>query len=182
MPTSKSKGKKTATTDKALEKAVKDGLAALAALTAKLEKHGLASKTPDERQHSNGKLRDGEDAAMSNVLDTVDAHAGLFQALAPHDHGDDDKAVETGPARVALSRRGVVAPLAAAAQVLADRLGDELLTGGETAKDVTGPAYAIIKANAEVMPALKKKAAPALTYYANFGKRKPAKKAPAPKG
>ena len=178
----KAKGKTTATTDKALEKAVKKGIDALAAITADLEKHGLASKTPEERQHSNGKLRDGEDAAMVNVLDTVDAFPGLFQALAPHDHGKDDKVVETGPARVALSRRAAIAPLAAAARALADRLDDELLTGGETAKDVTVPAYAIIKANAEVMPALKKKAAPTITFHAKRSKRTPAKKAAKPEG
>jgi hypothetical protein len=169
--------------DAKLAKVVDEGVDALRALLAALEGQGLGSKTPEDRTHSNGKLRDGEPDAMTNILDTVDKFPGLFQSLAPHDHGKDDSRVETAPSRMALAHRAKLQPLAAVAQKVLDLVSDEMLEHAEQAKDVTGPAYAIIKANADVSPELKKTAAPALTFYAEIAKRKgPKKAAPTPKG
>ena len=65
--------KKTAGTTAALAKAVAKAVTALELAEAELDAFDLAQLTDDERVHSNGRLRDGEHAAMVNVLDTVDA-------------------------------------------------------------------------------------------------------------
>ncbi|APR82198.1 Hypothetical protein A7982_07547 [Minicystis rosea] len=166
----------------ALEKAVQKARAAVAAAVSELEKHDLESLTPDGRLHSSGKLREGEDEAMVSILDAVDAQPGVFAALAPHDHGQDAKVVETAPARTALARRALLAPLAKDLDALLTRVSDDMISSGEKAKDVTVPAYAIIKANADIAPALRKTAAPAIGFYAKAAKRLPKKTPAAPKG
>jgi hypothetical protein len=171
MAKTKTGGKK-ATAASAFEKAVHQALLAVRAAKEDLDGHGLESLTPDDRQHSTGKLRDGEDEAMVAVLDTVDKQPGLFAALAPHDHGKDDKKVETAPARAALARRALLAPLAKELDDLLTRVSDDMIASAETAKDVTVPAYAIIKANADISPELRKAAAPAIGFYTQAAKKK----------
>lgn len=165
---------------KALESAVQKARLAVGKVMDELVEHDLASLTPDDRAHSSGKLREGEDVAMTAILDTVDKHTGLFASLAPHDHGDDDKMVETGPARTALARRALLAPLAKELDGLLTRVSDDMLASGEKAKDVTVPAYAIIKANADISSELRKSAAPAIGFYAGQARRARSKKAPKP--
>jgi hypothetical protein len=182
------KGKTTAAAKKApgmtaLEKAVEKATQGVRAARQALEGQDLESLTPDGRLHSAGKLREGEDLAMIGVLDTIDKFPGLFAALAPHDHGEDDQAVETGPSRAALARRALLAPLAKELADLLARVSDDMLACGEKAKDVTVPAYAIIKASAASSPALRASAAKAIGFYAAQAKRKkPAKKADATNG
>lgn len=159
-----------------LAKVAAAALSQIAAVRNALDKVDMASLTADERAHSNGKLRDGEDVAVTAILDTVDAHPAHFQALAAHDHGVDDAVLETGPARDALARRNVFAPLAAELTALAARVSDDVLASGALAKDVSGPAYAIIKANAKLDKKLRASASKALDFYAKVAKRKaPAK-------
>ncbi len=166
---------------KTLEQAVEKARAALRAAEAALEAHDLAAYTSEERAHSAGKLRDGEDKALEGILDTVDAHPEHFVSLAPHDHGADDGKVETGPARTALARRSLLAPLAGELAAFAQRVSDDVLSSGALARDVTTPAYAIIKANAPINPALRKSAAFSLNFYVkqvqSKGSKAPAKKA-----
>ncbi|APR87536.1 hypothetical protein A7982_12885 [Minicystis rosea] len=184
MPKGNAKSGGSATATSALEKAVQKARSAVAAVMSELEAHDLESLTPDDRLHSSGRLRDGEGEAMLSILDTVDAHPGLFAALAPHDHGNDDNAVETAPARAALARRALLAPLAKDLDTLLTRVSDDMMSSGEKAKDVTVPAYGIIKASAAIAPALRKAAAPAIGFYAKAAKQ-PRKKGPdqaAPKG
>lgn len=156
----------------ALVKAVNAGITSIKAVREDLEGHDLASKTQDERGNSNGKLREGEGAAMVTILDTIDKHPGLFASLAPHDHGVDPKVVETGPSRVALARIALLQPLQAELTALLTRVSDDILECAELAKDVTVPAYGIIKANEAIAPEVRKVAAEALTYYANISRRK----------
>src|SRR5262245_36106780 len=59
--------------------------------------------TPEARQSSIGKLRKDEPAAMSSILDAVDAFPGLFASLATRDRGSDDAKVETAVLRRALA-------------------------------------------------------------------------------
>lgn len=150
---------------KKLALAVEKARAALRAAEVALEAYDLAAYTSDERQHSAGKLRDGEDKALEGILDTVDAHPEHFASLAPHDHGTDDRKVETGPARAALARRTLLAPLASDLVTFAQRVSDDVMSSGALARDVTTPAYAIIKANAPINPALRKSAAFSLNFY-----------------
>ena len=157
---------------KTLALAVEKARAALRAAEAALEAYDLAAYTSDERAHSAGKLRDGEDVALTGILDTVDAHPEHFASLAPHDHGTDDRKVETGPARAALARRSLLVPLAAELVALTQRGSDDVLSSGAFARDVTTPAYAIIKANAPINPALRKSASAALNFYAKQAQKK----------
>lgn len=164
----------------ALVKAVNAGIVNVKAARDGLEGQDLASKTQDERGNSNGKLREGEAAAMVNILDTVDKFPGLFASIAPRDHGVDDSVVETDPARAALARIALLQPLQAELTELLSRVSDDILESAELAKDVTVPAYAIIKANEAIAPEVRKAAAPALTFYANVSrKKKPRAKPPA---
>jgi len=156
---------------KALEKAVHKATLAVRAATKDLDEQGLESLTPDERQHSTGKLRDQEEAALVAILDAIDVQPGLFAALAPHDHGKDDKVVETGPARAAIARRLILAPLLKEIGELLTRVSDDVMASGARAKEVTVPAYAIIKANAAMAPAVRKAAAPAIGFYASKAKK-----------
>lgn len=164
-------GGKTKNSAASLKKAVDKALLALRQAREGLEAQGLDALTPEDRLHSAGRLREGEDKAMIAVLDAVDRQPGLFAALAPHDHGADDKKVETGPARDAIERRAVLAPLLDELDHLVTRVSDDMLSSGAKAKDVTVPAYAILKANADMSPELRKTAAPAIGFYARTAKR-----------
>ena len=156
-------------------------LAQIEALEKTLAALDLASLTADERVHTNGKLREGEAEALVVVLDAVDAHPSRFAALAAHDHGVDDSVVETAPARRALARRAALAPIASALSALASRVNDDVLASAALAKDVAGPAYAIIRANSGLDKALKASASKAIDFYSKAARRRPAAKpAPAP--
>jgi hypothetical protein len=168
-----SNGKDTAR--KLLVAAVEKARAAVRVAAQALEEFELAALTSDERAHSSGKLRDGEGEILTVVLDTVDAHPEQFASLAPHDHGTDDRVVETGPARAALIRRSLLAPLAADLAALALRVSDDVLASGALARDVTTPAYAIIRANAPINAALRKSAARPLSFYVRTAKKKTTK-------
>ena len=168
------------TSDAALAKATAEVLADLAKMEAKLDAFELAALTADERLHSSGRLRDGEPALLGTVLDTVDAHPGRFQAIAASDHGVDDTVVETAPARTALARRALLAPLAAKLEALWTRVADDVLASGHLVREVTTPAYAIIRANAAVDRELRKAASTALDFYAKQARRRPAPKAKNP--
>jgi hypothetical protein len=161
---------------KKLALAVEKARAALRAAEAALEAHDLAAYTSDERQHSAGKLRDGEDKALEGILDTVDAHPEHFISLAPHDHGTDDSKVETGPARAALARRSLLVPFASELAAFTQRVSDDVMSSGALARDVTTPAYAIIKANAPINPALRKSASSSLNFYVKQAQQKGPKK------
>jgi hypothetical protein len=169
-----SRGKDTAM--KRLVAAVEKARAALRVAEKALEAFDLAQLTSDERAHSSGKLRDGEGDVLEVVLDTVDAHPEQFASLAPHDHGTDERVVETGPARAALTRRNLLAPLGADLAALSQRVSDDVLASGALARDVTTPAYAIIRANAPLNAALRKSAARPLSYYVKQAQKKAPKK------
>ena len=173
MPKSKTQGTPSeGQVSPALVKSVSGGIANIKALREDLEGHDLASKTQEERLYSTGKLREGEAEVQAVVLDTMDKFPGLFASLAARDHGQDDKVLETGPARAALARIALLKPLQAELEVLLARVSDDVLECAELVKDVTGPGYAIIKANEAVAPEVRKSAAGAITYYANLSRRK----------
>ena len=163
---------------KSLALAVAKAREAVHAAEAALEAYELAAYTSEERAHSAGKLRDGEELALEGILDTVDAHPEQFTSLAPHDHGTDDSKVETGPARTALARRGLLIPLQAELVALTQRVSDDVMSSGALTRDVTTPAYAIIKANAPINAALRKSASGSLNFYVKQAQKKGSKKSP----
>jgi hypothetical protein len=152
-----------------------DGYAAEASdlldqLDAVLAKLDLVTLSDDERQHSNGRFRSGESAAITSVFDTVDGSPGLFVSLADKDGGVDPKKVETAPARAALARRDLVAPLADRVALLSRDLSDDVLASGSKVKDVSVPAYAILKSNAPVNATLRKSGSAAISFYGHAAK------------
>jgi hypothetical protein len=145
--------------------AVQKLLAQTQALGQALDALDLPALTADERAHSNGRLRDGEAAAMVAIFDAMDAYPGVFGALAAKDGGVDPTAVETQPARNALADSQALGPVGAALATLAQRVSDGILAYASQAKDVSVPAYAIGKASAASDPAVRKALSPAITFY-----------------
>lgn len=157
------------------EKTLQQAHKSLVQVANALDGAGLTSLTDDERQHTAGRLRQGEDKAMHAILDCMDAMPSLFASLADKDHGKDPNKVETLPAREALARAQSLIPIVEAADRIARMLADDLLAAVAKARDVTVPAYAIAKANASANAKLRGKIAPAMDFYARTSRRKPGK-------
>jgi formiminotetrahydrofolate cyclodeaminase len=172
----KTKTTKKTTTTTSFAAAIADVLATAQAMRASLDALDLASLTEEERRHSAGKLRNGEAAAMTTILDTVDAFPQAFEALAPKDNGVNPNVVETAPSRASLARSQTLAPLAIVLESLVTRVSDDMLA---SAKEVTTPAYAIGKANAASNPKVRKSLATAIDFYTKASRHtsKPAKTA-----
>ena len=126
---------------------------------------GLIELSDDERRHTAGRLRDGESAAITAVLDAADANPGAFAALAEQDHGTDATRFETQPTRDDLARREHLARLVSALGPLTTRSSDTLLAVGTRIREVSTPAYAIARIAATVNPKLRSKLAPATSFY-----------------
>lgn len=168
-PASKAKVTSSPDSEATVAREVLDRLQQIEALLEGLE---LAQLTAEERVSSNGRLRDGEEAALETLLDAMDAFPGPFAVLADKDRGDDAAALETGPTRQSLARRQALAPVAASLARLTRRVEDDLLVQGERVREVTAPAYAILKANAAVDPKLRKQAAKTFDFYAKLARSK----------
>ncbi len=164
--------KKKAVGEVGLASVVKTAHDAVRAARMALSAIDLAQLTADERLHSGGRLRDGEEAALTTLLDTIDAHGPTFQSLADRDGGGDPTALETGPARAALARRALFAPLATELEALLTSVNDDVLASADVVKQLTVPAYAIAKANAPVNAKLRKSVSGALDFYKKLAKRK----------
>ncbi len=161
-----------AAADQSFKAAVAEALNHVRDARRAVEVAGLQTLTDDERLHSNGKLRLKEPEAMVAVLDAIDVAPGVFGALAPHDHGVDPEAVETGPSRAAVARYQTLAPLVQALDQLVRDVGDDALVAASLAKDVTVPGYAILRANAPINARLKSAGKVALDFYGGFGLRR----------
>lgn len=138
---------------------------------------GCVTLTPDERRHSTGRLRDGEDQAMRTVLDAADSRPEYFASLAADDGGSDDARFETGSARDHLDRRAALAPVGVALQPIAQKIDDTLLHLGAKAREVVLPAYAIARIAAVRDARLRSKLAPTIAFYGASSRKKPAKPA-----
>lgn len=132
----------------------------------------------DDRQASGGKFRSGEADILEKVLDVVDARPELFSVLAPRDGGDDPAAVETAAARDALARKVAADEAVAAAELYLKALRDYALVAGEEVRELTAPAYAIIRTNATVDASLRDAAAVPMAFYRDASRAKGSK----PKG
>lgn len=163
--TSTSTSSGSSSSNAALAAAVASAITAVKAVNTQLAGAGLVVLTPEQRQHTNGRIRQGEDEAMTSILETVDAHPGAFQFMAARDHGVDDLTVETQPAYDALARRDLLLPLQTALGQVLQRVDDDMLASGGIAKDVTTQAYRIIKGNVGANPTLRTEAGKAFTFY-----------------
>src|SRR5438128_2072309 len=69
---------------------------------------GMVTMTAEERLHSDGRLRNGESAELTAVLDAVDSAPQYFTSLADKDEGRDPTKFETGLLRERLVRRDLL--------------------------------------------------------------------------
>jgi hypothetical protein len=168
--TGKANGKSTNDTSAAIQEALTHLIAASAALA----KLGPVAYTSAQRITSNGKLRDGEADVMNGILDTVDAFHAVFSSIADKDGGIDDAKVETGPARAHIALWSALAPVAAKIDEIQTAIADKMLHEASSAKDVTLPAYAIIRANAPANAKLAKAGQRAMSFYGHPAKQRAA--------
>jgi hypothetical protein len=171
--TEKCPGKSTTANTERVVKQLEDLTAACGELRRKVPA-GPALSTAD-RQASSGKFRDGEAAVLVKVLDVVDAHPELFSVLAAHDGGTNPGVVETAHVREAIERKIAADRAVAAAELLAKALRDYALVTGEEIREVTSPAYAIIKINASIDASLRDAASEPITYYRDSSRTKSSK-------
>lgn len=134
--------------------------------------------TPEERQTSIGKLRQGEPDAMTAILDTVDAFPGVFASLADKDRGVDDDRVETTAMRRSLACLRGFEPVTKSLARLNDAVSDLALRLGEAAREFTIPAYRIGQANAPTHEGLRAKLAPAIEFYGKLRGNRPSRQEP----
>jgi hypothetical protein len=143
----------------------------------------LVELSEDARLHANGRFRDGESAALENLLDTADAFSSLFVAIADRDQGADADAFESKPTRDNLARRDHLARLAGALDPLTRGVGDTVLALGASVREVTTPAYAIARIGASLHPKMRAKLAATSKYYGAPAVKAPqTKKKSRPKG
>jgi len=152
-----------------LETAVASAMALLDEMETQLA--GLVQYSTDERVHTTGKLRDGESAALTNIVSTVAQFPGLFDSLSDKDGGGDDATLETDPTSAMLERLGTLKPLAEGVAQFAQKLTDTALSMGASVRELTTPAYGIIRANAPINPKLSAASAPARTFYGDIGRK-----------
>ena len=120
----------------------------------------------DERAGSLGRFREGEEAIAGQMLDVVDAFPAHFAALAGRDRGEDDRVVETGPARDDLARRRALLTVAKRFAPLADRMADAVMVLGHNVRQLTVPAYRIGQVSAQSDAKLRGKLNPVAEFYA----------------
>jgi hypothetical protein len=128
------------------------------------------SLSTDDRMHSQGKLRVGEDKALLAILDGIDAEPAVFSSLADKDQGHDDKVVETDLLRERLARMTQFTKVSDALARAAALLGDTALATGDQVKPITLAAYAIAKPVAENDKTMRTAIADALSFYGRIGK------------
>jgi hypothetical protein len=146
------------------------------ALLAMLKALGCQVLTDEERLHTMGKLRVGEDKAMNAVFDTMDANPVVFESLADKDGGTDPNTVETQPARDALTEAEALSPLVDVLAEMHTIVSDGMIANGQFAKELSVPAYAIGKALAVTNKTIRTQLAPAITFYGVSARRNVASK------
>ncbi len=132
---------------------------------------GLVLKTSDDRQHSDGKYKNGEADALGAVLNVAEASPQYFVPLADRDGGVDPETFETAFLRDQFERRNLLASVRAAGEPVDDKVNDTVLHLGEATKPVLLAAYRIAKPIAQVNTAVRSNLAPALDFYSKIGKR-----------
>lgn len=126
---------------------------------------GWITMTPDARQASIGKLREGEPEVMIGIFDAVDAHPQHFASLAAKDRGEDDQVVETGPSRDDLARREALGPLAIALVEFGQEVGDTMMRAAEGARSFSIASYELGRVNATHDAKLRDALGAAMSYY-----------------
>ena len=132
---------------------------------------GLIQFDEVERQHSEGRMRDGEPEVLIGLTHLAEAHPHLFKALADKDHGKDPKTFETGLLRERLERRELLAKAATEVESLGEEMTDQLLQWGEVTKPILLSVYHIAKALGEHDTNVATMLAPAKDFYGRPARR-----------
>lgn len=129
---------------------------------------GLVQFTQDERTHSEGRLRVGEDVALTAVLNSVDQVPAAFASLADRDDGLDSDLFETSLLRRRLATRRELAEVAQWTEQLATDLSDALLHLGELVRPVTLQAYGIARTLAKTDAKVRDALVPATDFFSDM--------------
>jgi hypothetical protein len=132
---------------------------------------GMTSMPEPDRRHSNGRLRDGEPAALGRVLDVAARWPRYFTVLADLDEGHDPEQFETAVLRERLERRNLLSDLGGRIEPLARKIDDSVLQLGEMTRPVILAAYQIAKSIATHDMDLRAVLAPVLDFYGRPGRR-----------
>ena len=130
----------------------------------------LVTMTEDDRKHSQGRLRDGETAALTATLDVVDLVPKLFESLADKDEGYDPNRFESDLLRERLERRELLARVDSALAPIATRLSDSVLFLGGLCRPAVLAAYRIAKTVSATDKKIRAVLAPAIDFYGRVGK------------
>lgn len=131
---------------------------------------GLAPLTDDERLHTSGRFRDGEEEALRAMLAGARLRPELFASLADKDEGHDPGTFEVELLEDRLARRALLQRLSVALAPVADKASDTMLHLGDQSRPVLLAAYRIAKTVAETDDKLRQKISGALNFYGGIGK------------
>jgi hypothetical protein len=129
-----------------------------------------AALPADDRLTSQGRMGDGESAALVVLCDVVDAAPAAFAVLADEDAGDDPTKVETDLVRTRFAEHDLYRGLAGDVARAAKLFSDTALARGILVKPFAQAAYEIAKPLSKRDPKIRSLLAPALDYYANNAK------------
>jgi hypothetical protein len=132
---------------------------------------GLRQLTPDERVHTNGRLRDGEEDAIRSILLAAAKFPHYFVPFADRDHGKDSSRFEAEPALASLERRDLLAGVAKELTALLTKIEDTRLALAADARSVSMPVYEVAKSLAEADEKFRDALAPAITFYSTAARK-----------
>jgi len=132
---------------------------------------GLVSLTTDDRIHSTGKLRTGEDVALTAIVETIAADESPYKALADKDAGHDPNVFETKLLGARLGHLKVMHSIATLVGKLSDDVSDTALHIGEQVRPPLLLAYSIARPLAQASDRIKTLLQPALDFYAAIARQ-----------
>jgi hypothetical protein len=138
-------------------------------LVARLALHGrrrLPSLTPDERQHTSGKLKADEKKALDAVLKGVKLRPALFKDI------ERKLGLTAGESELDLASLGVLGSIVTDLQGITQHAQDAVLFAAARVKRFTAPVYAEEKRRADSDDGLKGTVAPAISFYGEAAAQK----------
>jgi hypothetical protein len=99
----------------------------------------------EERRHSQGRLREGEEEMLGAIADVIAYAPQYFVSLADEDEGHDPDQLEVDLVRDRLERRTLITGISKALRPLNEGLADEALYLGGLVRPVLLAAYRIAK-------------------------------------
>ncbi|WP_437877034.1 hypothetical protein [Sorangium sp. So ce513] len=109
---------------------------------------GLVTLTKEQRKTA-PRLRDGEHAMLTKVLDVVEMKPVLFESLADQDEGMDPNRFETALLRERIEKHLLFSKVAESFTPIGGELGDSALYTAAKFRETLYAAYRIAKAHAQ---------------------------------